>query len=184
MPAVCQAAACCTHTAMPFCDKAASIGVPPTAPRQPNQPPNLWTPRRHHSCRSCPVLCSAQAPSHPCFATLSTPRIPDPKSRWAQELGLCSSMGGTDRSIPPLMHLPPPVVSRVLYGGEGVRGGLVRGAPGDSSWACGVRRGLHESMDAAVTIVTYAATSAIPLHRNYAFMWSICRGGGCGGRDR
>ena len=52
----------------------------------------------------------------------------DPKSKWAQDLGLASAVGAAGRSIPPLMHLPQPVVCRVLYGGEDVRGEL---------WGCG-----------------------------------------------
>jgi hypothetical protein len=46
----------------------------------------------------------------------------DARSKWAPELGLASAMGATARAIPPLLHVPPPVVSRVLFGGEGVAG--------------------------------------------------------------
>lgn len=38
-------------------------------------------------------------------------------------MGIPTAAGSTDRNIPPLVHIPAPVVSRVLYGGQGFTGG-------------------------------------------------------------
>eukprot|EP00877_Chromochloris_zofingiensis_P001378 jgi/Chrzof1/11240/Cz05g29030.t1 len=46
--------------------------------------------------------------------------IHDEKSKWAESLGMDSVVSSTEESIPPLIHIPAPVVSRVLYGGQSV----------------------------------------------------------------
>lgn len=48
--------------------------------------------------------------------------IHDEKSKWAESLGMDSVVSSTEESIPPLIHIPAPVVSRVLYGGQSVHG--------------------------------------------------------------
>eukprot|EP00882_Tetradesmus_deserticola_P014316 GHRQ01015222.1.p2 GENE.GHRQ01015222.1~~GHRQ01015222.1.p2 ORF type:complete len:179 (+),score=54.98 GHRQ01015222.1:129-665(+) len=40
----------------------------------------------------------------------------DAKSKWVTQLGMASAAAGTQHSIPPLVHLPPHLVSSVLYG--------------------------------------------------------------------
>jgi hypothetical protein len=44
----------------------------------------------------------------------------DERSKWAENVGLGSVVRSTTGSIPPLIHIPAPVVSRVLYGGHTV----------------------------------------------------------------
>jgi hypothetical protein len=42
----------------------------------------------------------------------------DARSKWITQLGLQSASAPAAASIPPLVHIPAPLVSRVLYGGE------------------------------------------------------------------
>ncbi len=49
--------------------------------------------------------------------------IHDEKSKWREAMGIASVVQSTERSIPPLVHVPAPLVSRVLYGGQSVSGG-------------------------------------------------------------
>ncbi|KAF8069529.1 phosphatidylinositol N-acetylglucosaminyltransferase subunit P [Scenedesmus sp. PABB004] len=56
-------------------------------------------------------MMSVPAPTHP--AT-----IHDARSKWITQLGLPSACASTERSIPPLVHMPAPLASRVLFGGE------------------------------------------------------------------
>lgn len=52
-----------------------------------------------------------------CFATAV-----DSRSKWITQLGLVSAAASTDQNIPPLVHMPAPVVSKVLYGGHDFTG--------------------------------------------------------------
>eukprot|EP00878_Enallax_costatus_P005795 GHUV01006076.1.p1 GENE.GHUV01006076.1~~GHUV01006076.1.p1 ORF type:complete len:167 (+),score=48.18 GHUV01006076.1:159-659(+) len=43
--------------------------------------------------------------------------IHDARSKWITDIGIPSAAGSTHRNIPPLVHMPAPLVSQVLYGG-------------------------------------------------------------------
>ncbi len=56
--------------------------------------------------------------------------IHDGKSKWRERVGIASVVQSTQRSIPPLVHVPAPLVSRVLYGCQPVAGGWRHGMAG------------------------------------------------------
>jgi hypothetical protein len=62
------------------------------------------------------VLASNPFPALPYVAA-------DGKSKWWTDIpGLASAAGSTAQRILPLVHMPPPLTSAVLYGGQHVKG--------------------------------------------------------------
>lgn len=62
------------------------------------------------------------------FATMPSshstllPHCTDEKSKWIENIGIDSVVRSTAASIPPLVHIPAPVVTRVLYGRQTLQG--------------------------------------------------------------
>jgi hypothetical protein len=51
----------------------------------------------------------------------------DARSKWITDIpGLQTASGSTSQRIPPLVHMPPPLASAVLYGKHSFKGRLVK----------------------------------------------------------
>lgn len=71
------------------------------------------------------ALCAYWAYESANMTSVAPPTCPttihDEHSKWITQLRLASAGAATDSSIPPLVHMPAPLVSRVLYVGEPFR---------------------------------------------------------------